>query len=83
MEETREKIGKITHFFDKIGVGVFEVTAPVKVGDKIYIQSNEPFEQEITSMQVEHSPVEKAKAGDAVGLKLDGKVNRGDSVFKA
>jgi hypothetical protein len=33
-------------------------------------------------MQVEHKPIEKAKKGDAVGLKTTGVVKENDKVFK-
>lgn len=79
----KEQIGKITHFFDKVGVAVLEVSSPVKVGDKIHIEASEPFDQEIASMQVEHKAIEEAKPGDDVGLKVDKPVKKGDLVYKA
>ena len=33
-------VGKITHYFDKIGVAVVEVLAPIKVGDQIKISGH-------------------------------------------
>jgi translation elongation factor EF-1alpha len=76
------KVGEVTHYYDKIGVAVVEVIAPLKVGDKIKIVSGDnEFEQEVASMQVEHKNVQSAKKGDAVGLKVDQPVKRGE-VFK-
>ncbi|MBL7155353.1 MAG: hypothetical protein ISS88_02530 [Candidatus Portnoybacteria bacterium] len=82
MEE--KLIGKITHYFTNIGVGVIEITAgDLKVGDKIHIKgATSDFEQTIDSMQIEHENIEKAKKGDAVGLKVDQQVREGDQVFK-
>ena len=31
------KVGEITHYYDKIGVAVVDILAPIKVGDKIKI----------------------------------------------
>ena len=77
------KVGKITHYFDKIGVAVLEVDNPIEVGDKIKIISRgEEMEQEITSMQVEHENVKKAAKGDAVGLKVNQPVKEGAEVYK-
>jgi len=77
------KVGTITHYFDRIGVAVINVLAPIKVGDKIKIVGHDQeFEQEITSMQVEHENIEKAKKGDDVGLKVDQAVKKGDEVYK-
>ena len=78
-----QKIGEITHFFDRIGVAVLKVLAPIKVGDKIKIKGHDnEFEQEIASMQVEHENIDKAKKGDDVGMKVDQPVKKGDEVYK-
>jgi len=77
------KVGKITHYYDQIGVAVIEVLAPIKVGDRIKIAGHErEFEQEVASMQIEHENVEKAKKGDNIGLKTDQPVKKGDEVYK-
>ena len=78
-----KQIGKITHYFSKIGVGVLELTSALKVGEKIHIVGGErDFEQVVDSMQVEHENVDKAKSGDAIGLKLDEAVREGDKVYR-
>lgn len=77
------KIGSITHYYDRIGVAVMEVLAPIKVGDRIKIKGHErEFEQEIASMQIEHENIKKAKKGDNVGLKIEQPVKKGDEVYK-
>jgi len=80
-----QQIGRITHFFDKIGVAVLEVTnGQVKIGDQIRIgeESQETtFTQTIESIQVDHQPVEMAKAGDEVGLKLTNPTKPNTPVF--
>lgn len=84
MPEEKEQIGKITHFFSKISVAVLELTAPLKVGEKILIKGGETeFEQEVDSMQVDHKELEEAKAGDSVGLKTAESVRPGYLVFRA
>ena len=81
MEKTQ--IGKITHFFDKISVAVIELTDTLKIGDKILIEGHgNSFEQEVTSMQIEHDKVEEAKSGQSVGMKTNELVKVGDLVFK-
>jgi putative protease len=80
---TKTPIGKITHFFPKIGVAVLELTAPLKVGEKIEISGkSEPLEMVVESMQVEHKNIASAKKGDSVGMKVPKPVKDGDSVFK-
>jgi putative protease len=77
-----KQIGKITHYFGKIGVGVLELEGKLKVGDTIVISGHsKEFEQAVDSMQVEHEQVTEAKKGDAVGLKTEQPVKEGDSVF--
>lgn len=78
------KIGKITHYFDKIGVAVLVVSnESVKQGDKIRIgEFGTGIEQNIDSMQVEHQNVSEAKNGDEVGLKVISAVKSGDIVYK-
>lgn len=79
-----EPIGKITHYFDKIKVAVIKLDkAGLKKGDKIKIIGHgKEFEQEITSMQVEHKEIEKAKKGSEFGMKMDEDVKPGDLIFK-
>jgi U32 family peptidase len=77
-----KEIGRVAHFFDKIGVCVVELSSGLKVGDKVRVKGNATdFEQEIKSMQVEHVNVEKAKKGDSIGLKVKDKVRQNDKVY--
>lgn len=77
-------IGKITHYFPKIGVAVIELSDTLKVGDTIHIKnSDRDFNQQVFSMQIEHERVEEAIAGQSVGLKIDQKVHEGDKVYLA
>jgi len=78
------KIGKVTHFYDKIGVAIIALEKPLKVGDKIKFAkgSEDLFEQVVESMQIEHENVEKAKKGDVIGLKVDKEVKENTEVFK-
>ncbi len=76
------KVGNITHYYDKIGVAVVDILAPLKVGDKIKITGSTEFEQEVGSMQIEHKNIKKAKKGDQIGMKIDQPVKDKDEVFK-
>ena len=79
-----EEIGKITHYFSKINVGVLEITkGELKVGDTIHIKGHtSDFYQKVESMQIEHQPVESAQKGESVGLRVEGPVRDHDLVFK-
>ena len=77
------EVGTITHYFTNIGVGVIELSDTLKVGDTIHIQgATTDFTQEVASMQIENESIEEANAGDAIGLKVDERVRKGDTVYK-
>ena len=83
VEEDLKELGKISHYFTKIGVAIIELSATIKVGDNIRVKgATTDFGQKITSMQIEHKNVEKAEKGQSIGLKLDSKVREGDVVYK-
>jgi len=85
MEEVTEGklIGKITHYFSKIGVAVIELSDNLKVGDTIRIVGGETdFDQTVDSMEIEHQKVDTAKSGDSVGFKIAQKVREGYKVYK-
>ncbi len=80
MEE--KLIGKVTHYYGKIGVGIVELSGNLKVGDKIHLKGHSTdFEQEVDSIQVEHENVDSAKKGEIIGLKVKDKVKEGDEVY--
>ncbi len=77
-----KKICKVTHYYGKIGVAIVELESELKVGDKIKIESgNAEFEQEVSSMEVDHKAVDKAKKGEVIGLKVAEKVKNGALVY--
>ena len=77
------KVGRVTHFFSKIDVAVVELIAPLAVGDHLVFKGpNTDFEQVVESMQIEHVNVQRAEAGQSVGLKVLQHVRETDSVYK-
>lgn len=85
MMEAGEKklVGKVVHYYSKIGVAVVELTGDLNVGDKISIEGTTTnFQQTVESMQIEHKNLSSAKAGESIGLKVQQKVREGDLVFK-
>ncbi len=83
MEGEKQLIGKIIHYYTKIGVGVIELSGDLKAGDRISIEGPTTNHQQVVdSMQIEHQNMPSAKAGQSVGLKVSGKVREGDLVYK-
>ncbi len=81
MEE--KEVGKVTHYFGHVGVGIIALSDPLKVGDKIHIKGHAcDFTQDVSSMQVEHVVVSEGKTGDAVGIKVTQKVHQNDKVYR-
>lgn len=67
-----EEIGRVTHYFGKIGVAAIEITGgTLAVGDTIHFKGHtSDFTQVVDSMQVDGKPVEKAEHGRNVGIKV-------------
>lgn len=82
MEDLGIEVGRVSHYFDKIGVAVIELTKALGVDDLIRIKgTTTDFKQKVKSMQVEHKPITKAKKGDAVGMKVEQEVREHDKVY--
>ena len=82
--ELGEPIGEITHYFPHVKAGVIKIDkGTVSAGDTIYLKGHTTsFEQKIKSMQINRVPVEKASKGQEIGIKVKGRVRRGDKVYK-
>lgn len=81
MEE--REIGKITHCYGHLGVGIIELQDTLKVGDNIHIKGHtSDFTQSVDSIQIEHTNVAEAKPKDVVGIKVAQKVHSHDKVYK-
>lgn len=77
-----KEIGNITHFFDRISVAVIKLNSVLKKGDRIRVKGNTTdFEQIVGEMQVEHKQIEKAKKGDAIGMKVNEAVRVNDKFY--
>lgn len=85
MSEEKElvEIGRVSHYFSKISVAVIELTAPLAVGSRILIKgSTSDLEQVVESMQIEHENVQRAEAGQSIGLKVKERVRENDVVYR-
>jgi putative protease len=79
----KKLVGKVSHYYPKIGVAVVEVLDEIKVGDRISIEgATTNFEQTVESMEIEHKKIEVAKPGDSIGLKVIDRVRERDNVYK-
>ena len=80
---SEEIIGKVSDFFAHPVVAGIELTAALKIGDKIRIKGHTTeLEMTVDSMQIDNAQVTEAKAGDSIGVKVSDRVRSGDSVYK-
>ena len=80
---SEEEVGKVSDFFARPVVAGIELTAPLKVGDRVRIKGHTTdLEFTVDSMQINNVNVEQAKPGDAIGVKVSDRVRRGDTVYK-
>lgn len=83
MAEEKKLVGKVTHYYGKLGVAIVELEDDLQYGDNISIEgATTNIQQTVDSMQIEHDAVKNAHKGDAVGLKVPDKVRPGDMVYK-
>lgn len=82
-ESQLKEVGRVTHYFSKIGVAVVELSDKLSVGDRILIRGmTTNVEQAVDSMQIDRVDIESAEAGKSVGLKVEDRVREGDSVYR-
>ncbi len=79
-----KKVGKITHYFDKIKVAAIKLSDILSIGDTIHIVGGEStdFTQKIVSMQFMGEKIKKAKKGKEVGIRIKDRAREGYKVFK-
>jgi putative protease len=76
-------VGRVTHYFPKIGVAVVALSDDLKQGDEIHVTGpHTDFTQTAASMQVEHRAIAAAMHGQEIGLKVNRDVKVGDLVLK-
>ncbi|MFQ6085366.1 MAG: translation elongation factor-like protein [Candidatus Bathyarchaeia archaeon] len=82
-EERLKEVGRISHFYPKISVAVVDLVAPLSIGDRILIRgATTHLEQVAESMQIQHEDIERAEAGQSIGLKVKERVRENDYVYK-
>ncbi len=78
-----QEVGTVRHFFPKISVAIVDLAMPLSIGDRILVKGpSTDFEMVVDSMQVEHQSIQRAEAGQSVGLKLAQHAKERDVVYK-
>jgi putative protease len=79
-----KRIGEVMKYFSKPSVAAVKITeGGINVGDSLKFSGHTTdFTDVIESMEVENKSVQKAVAGDFIGVKVSDRVRPGDEVFK-
>jgi len=82
-EPKMEEVGRVDGFFAHVSVAIVELTAPLKVGETVYVKGHTTdFQQAVESMQVDRVPVQDAKPGQSVGLQVKDRCRKHDIVYR-
>ncbi len=74
-------IGRVTHYYDHLGVAAVALSAELRVGDRVHVVGHTTDETAtIDRMQIEHRDVTVAKPGDDVAVHLGVKVREHDEL---
>lgn len=76
-------IGRVTHYYPKIGVAAVVLEGHIARGDRIHINGpHDDIHQSVTSMEIEHIPVSEAEHGQDIGIKVIERVHKGNAVYR-
>lgn len=77
------KLGEVEDYFSHIGVIALNLQNSLSVGGTIHVHGHTTdLTQKVESMQINHVPVQSAKNGDSVGIKVNDKCRKGDTVYR-
>ena len=84
MAKKNNQVGKVTHYYPQIKVGIIELSASIKQGDKLRFDDKDKktsFEQVVGEMQYDHQEIKSGKKGQEVGVLVKQKVKKGVPVY--
>ncbi len=82
-KEKKHFVGKIIHYFDKLGVASVKLVSELKVGDEIVIigKTTGIVNSKINSIEINKKKVDKAGYGQEIGIKIPEIVRKNDEVY--
>lgn len=76
-------IGRVTHYYPRIGVAAVVLENHIATGDRIHILGpHDDLHQPVTSMELDHTPITEADAGQDIGIRVAGRVHKGGLVYR-
>lgn len=77
------RIGRVTHYYNRLGVAVLKLSGDIRLGDKIlFLGHTTDFIQSVRSMEIDHHRVNWVGAADQVAIKVGQPVRQGDEVYR-
>ena len=78
-----EAIGIVTHYYSHLGVAIVQINkGMLKTGDTVHVKGHvADFTQPVESMEYEHQHIDRAEAGQTVGLKVKDHAREHDIVY--
>ncbi|NVM24434.1 MAG: hypothetical protein HWN70_00760 [Desulfobacterales bacterium] len=79
-----EEVAVVVKFFTKPSVAALKVTkGSIKKGDILkYKGHTTDFTEEVKSMEMDNQPIDEAKVGDMIGIKVEERAREKDIVYK-
>ena len=79
-----EQVGVVVKFFARPSVAAVEVTSGnIRKGDILHFKgATTDFTEQVTSMEMDNKPIDEAKPGDLIGIKVKERVRPKDKVYK-
>jgi len=76
-------VGRVIHYYPKIGVAAVILEDHLAQGDRIHICGpHDDVHQSVTSIEIEHVPIREANRGQDIGIMVKERVHEGDVVFR-
>ena len=74
--------GKVEHYYPKVQAAAVKLSKKVKLGDQVHIVGHgDDFKEKVTSLQLDHQPIQEGQPGQSVGLWVKERVHEGDDVL--
>jgi hypothetical protein len=75
-------VGRVNHYFDRLGVAGIDVFDTIRVGDVVWIWGpTTKFAEKVESIQLKRKPVDRADSNCQIGLMVSRPVCVGDEVY--
>lgn len=82
MSDEVQPIGRVRHYYNRLGVAVIELRDHLILGDWVHFYGcTTNFVQPVSSMQSEHNPIGEAFPAETIAIRVDDRVRDGDLVY--